>query len=96
MDLEFTVNNQILKRTDTHKPVNWSDNYLTLKFTFETEDWNPLNKFCLLRTLDKLYRLELTDDEVTLPVGVLTGDKLVLSLYGAIEDYRITTNIACP
>lgn len=93
MDLEFSVNNQTLKRTDTNKPVNWSDNYLTLKFLFETEDWNPLNKFCLLRTLDKLYRLELENDSVLLPVGVLTGDKLILSVYGATDELRITTNM---
>ena len=58
MNLEFTINNQTLKRTDTNKPVNWSDNYLTLVFQFETDDWTGLNKYCLLRVSGELYRVE--------------------------------------
>ena len=94
MDLEFTINNQTLKRTDTNKPVNWSDNYLTLVFQFETDDWTGLNKYCLLRVSGELYRVELDNDQVTLPVGVLTSDRLIITLYGSDdEDYRITTNM---
>ena len=94
MDLEFTVNNQTLKRTDSNKPVNWSDNYLTLVFQFETDDWTGLNKYCLLRVSGELYRVELENDSVTLPVGVLTSDRLVITLYGSDDkDYRITTNM---
>ena len=94
MDLEFTINNQTLKRTDNTKPVNWSDNYLTLVFQFETDDWTGLNKYCLLRVSGELYRVELDNDQVTLPVGVLTSDRLIITLYGSDnEDYRITTNM---
>ena len=94
MDLEFTINNQTLKRTDTNKPVNWSDNYLKLVFQFETDDWTGLNKYCLLRVSGELYRVELDNDQVTLPVGVLTSDRLIITLYGSDdEDYRITTNM---
>ena len=94
MDLEFTVNNQVLKRTDSNKPANWSDNYLRLVFTFESDDWTGLNKYCLLRVSGELYRVELDNDSVTLPVGVLTSDRLIITLYGTDnEDYRITTNM---
>ena len=94
MDLEFIVNNQVLKRTDSNKPANWSDNYLGLVFTFESDDWTGLNKYCLLRVSGELYRVELDNDSVTLPVGVLTSDRLIITLYGTDnEDYRITTNM---
>ena len=94
MDLEFTINNQTLKRTDTNKPVNWSDNYLTLCFNFESDDWTGLNKYCLLRVNGELFRVELDNDQVTLPVGVLTSDRLIITLYGSDDkDYRITTNM---
>lgn len=94
MDLEFTVNNQVLKRTDSNKPANWSDNYLRLVFNFESDDWTGLNKYCLLRVSGELYRVELDNDSVTLPVGVLTSDRLIITLYGSDdENYRITTNM---
>ena len=94
MDLEFTINNQTLKRTDSNKPANWSDNYLQLVFNFESDDWTGLNKYCLLRVNGELYRVELDNDQVTLPVGVLTSDRLIITLYGSDdEDYRITTNM---
>ena len=67
MDLEFTINNQILKRTDSNKLVDWSDNYLQLVFGFETDDWNELTKFALFKHNGETVRLPLVDDAVTLP-----------------------------
>lgn len=91
MDLEFNVNHQTVTRTDKEKVVNYSDDYLRLCFNFETDDWTGASKFILVFCGDNTYRMALTDDKFVVPEELLTTQKLVFSIYGVTQSYRITT-----
>lgn len=96
MDLNFKVKEQIINRTDNNTIVNLSENYLQLCFTFQSNDWTGLTKFILFKHGEKSTRIGLTEDKVIVPASLLTGNRLVFSLYGLDtsndEVYRITTN----
>ena len=91
MDLEYTVNNQTVTRKDKNKSVNWSDDYLQLCFDFVSSDWTGAGKFILVFDGDDVYRFGLVNDKFLVPEELLTGKKLVFSVYGVTETYRITT-----
>ena len=91
MDLEFNVNHQIVTRTDKEKVVNFSDDYLRLCFNFGTDDWTGASKFILVFCGGSVYRMALTDDKFVVPEELLTTQKLVFSIYGVTQSYRITT-----
>ena len=96
MDLAFTINNQILKRTDRKEVVNLSENYLKLDFDFSS-DWDTVDKYILIYHGKKVTRLALVNDSVTLSSQFLKSNRFVFTVYGEIiEDeevvYRITTN----
>ena len=91
MDLEFNVNHQTVTRTDKEKVVNFSDDYLRLCFNFGTDDWTGASKFILVFCGDSVYRMALTDDKFVVPEELLTTQKLVFSIYGVTQSYRITT-----
>ena len=91
MDVEFDVTNQIVTRTDKNKTVNYSDDYLRLCFDFKTEDWSATSKFLLVWQDDEVYRFGLTEDNFVVPDELLTKNKLVFSIYGVTQTYRITT-----
>ena len=92
MELEFRICNQSLKRTDENKPADLSNEYLTCKFNFFTEDWDEMGKFAIFRCDDKTYREAIIEDECIVPFDALKSDKFILTLYGVNEDVRITTN----
>ena len=96
MDLNFKVKEQIINRTDNNTIVNLSENYLQLCFTFQSNDWTGLTKFVLFKHGEKSTRIGLIEDKVIVPASLLTGNRLVFSLYGLDtpndEVYRITTN----
>ena len=92
MELEFRICNQSLKRTDENKPADLSNEYLTCKFNFFTEDWDEMGKFAIFRCDDKTYREAIIDDECIVPFDALKSDKFILTIYGVNEDVRITTN----
>ena len=92
MDLEFTINNQTLKRTDTTHPVDLSNEYLKCQFDFLSDDWEDLGKFAIFRTGDKNYRVAISENECYVPYDVLKHSKFLLTVYGVHENIRITTN----
>ena len=94
MDLEFTINNQTLKRKDSNQVVANSSEYLRLVFDFETDDWENLDKYCFFRTGHINYPFELTEDKVIVPAYFLNDKYLLFGLYGMGDgDIRITTNV---
>ena len=93
MQLEFEVENQTIKRIDTHSIVNQSDNYLELIFDFKTEDWENTTKFIYLITDDGKYKFNLENDSYIVPNAFLIGTILTFGVYGVNEDYRVTTNM---
>lgn len=92
MELEFRICNQSLKRTDSEKPADLSNEYLTCKFNFLSDDWDAMGKFAIFRCGDKTYREAIIEDECIVPFDALKSDKFILTLYGVNEDVRITTN----
>lgn len=92
MELEFRICNQSLKRTDENKPADLSNEYLTCKFNFLSDDWDAMGKFAIFRCGDKTYREAIIEDECIVPFDALKSDKFILTLYGVNEDVRITTN----
>ena len=93
MDLEFTINNQTLKRTDSNKPVDYSNEYLKCQFDFLSDDWEDLGKFAIFRTGDKNYRVAINDGECIVPFDALQVNQFALTVYGIDGDTRITTNL---
>lgn len=93
MDLEFTINNQTLKRTDSEKPVDWSNEYLQCSFDFKTDDWEPMGKFAIFKTGKLNFRVAINDDECIVPFDALQYNQFALTLYGIDGDTRITTNL---
>ena len=94
MDLEFTVNNQTLKRKDSNQVVTSSSEYLRLVFDFETDDWTGLSKYAFFRTGHINYPFELTEDKVIVPAYFLNDKYFLFGLFGVGDgDVRITTNV---
>ena len=91
MDLCFDVSNQTVTRTDKNKTVNWSDDYLRLVFDFKSSDWSDCSKFILVFDNGEVYRFALSNDAFIVPEELLTDVKLVFSVYGVNNSYRITT-----
>lgn len=87
MNLEFTVNNQILTRKDSEKIVNKNRNVYQCKFTFENNEWEPLHKFALFRdgwgNSEKVYLGK--DSNIlscVIPSSILQGTYFKVSVYG--------------
>ena len=94
MDLEFTVNNQTLKRKDSNQVVTSSSEYLRLVFDFETDDWENVSKYAFFRTGHINYPFELTENKVIVPAYFLNDKYLLFGLFGVGDgDIRITTNV---
>ena len=92
MDLNFTIEKQVMKRTDTEVPVSDSSMYLRLCFTF-SEEWTDLDKYCFFRVNHVNYPYPITDDMITVPAIFVSGKELIFGVYGVNGDYRITTNL---
>ena len=103
--LTFTVSNQIIKRTDTFRPVAGSQNYLTAHFDFLTDDWCNLHKVAICRAAqsDTAHTLALdAEDNCSIPDILLASSEaryITVSIYGTGtddhgRDVLITTN-AC-
>lgn len=94
MDLNFEINNQILTRTDENiLLVNKSRNYIQCNFSFQTSEWNGLNKFVIFKNEEgKAYEYWLGNScecNCIIPSPVLSGDFFLISIYGGD---RITTD----
>lgn len=93
MDLEFTVNNQTLKRIDMNKPADLSSEYLKCIFNFESDDWESMGKFAIFKAGTLNYRVAINDGECIVPFDALHHNRFALTVYGVDGDVRITTNI---
>lgn len=89
--LTFTVDKQILKRTDTDKAIADSVKYLTATFTF-SEDWTGTTKTVLFNYGTVTYAITLESDTCVVPWEVIHSDYFRISVYGVKDDERITTN----
>ncbi len=91
MDLCFDVVNQTVTRTEKNRTVNYSDDYLRLVFDFKSDDWSDCSKFILFFDGEEVYRMALSNDAYIVPEELLTTDKLLFSVYGVNNSYRVTT-----
>lgn len=87
MDLNFEIENQILRRIDSSENiVNKSKNYLNCNFNFLTPDWDDLIKIAVFEseTGEKIHRYlgKYPTSKINVPGQVLNGDYFKLSVYG--------------
>ena len=95
MELKFKVKHQVLKRTDSHTIVDLSQDYLSCRFNFISEEWEGLPKYVIFTSsagINNLIYLG-TDMEKIVPVPnlMLQGNKFKVTIYGCVGVYRITT-----
>lgn len=90
--LKFSVNNQIIERTDTFVPVRSSKNYLYAEFDFQTDDWNGKSKTVLFRSGDNDPISVLLGETNTclVPAEVLAGASFSVSI---VAGNLITANV---
>ena len=93
MELTFSICNQSLKRTDSEKPADYSNEYLKCIFSFESDDWTPMGKFAIFKTGKLNYRVAINDGECIVPFDALQYNQFALTVYGIDGDTRITTNL---
>lgn len=90
MQLTFSVQNQIITRTDDFKPVAKSQNYLRASFTF-SDDWGDDDKIAIFHVGNDNYEMILdSENECLVPwealvvarnmyVSVYSGDRITAS-----------------
>ena len=90
--LKFSVNNQIIERTDTFVPVRSSKNYLYAEFDFQTDDWNGKSKTVLFRSgnNDSIPVLLGETNTCLVPAEVLAGASFSVSI---VAGNLITANV---
>ena len=97
MELRFSIENQSLKRLDQNSIVNKTREYVTLYFSFLTEDWENVTKHVLLQDEEgKTYQFNLgtiCEGTLTVPEVVLYGGFFKVSIFGIIDITRITTDV---
>ena len=93
MELTFSICNQLLKRTDSEKPADLSNEYLKCQFDFQSSDWTPMGKFAIFKTGKLNYRVAINDGECIVPFDALQYNQFALTVYGIDGDTRITTNL---
>jgi hypothetical protein len=95
MQLEFSINKQIITRTDENTVVAGSKNYLYAHFTF-CEDWLGVEKTAVFKRADvfskeegKAYTVLLENDTCRVPHEVIKEPMFTVSVFGG---ERITAN----
>lgn len=96
MELEFSITNQVITRTDTEQAIiNESANYMDATFTFTTSEWQGITKYVLFKNpTGKAYCVELgttCSNTVKIPYEVLQADYFIITIFGLGDGYRITT-----
>ena len=96
MILEFNITGQILHKTSNPCLANDTQEYLSLSFSFD-EDWdNYVHKYCIFTYKGKHYQTPLAYDGTAyvqiVPKEVLKGKGFFITLYGVVDNERITTN----
>jgi len=97
MILDFQVNKQNLIRADTEQPAAQSMQYLMCRFTFQSDDWDSMEKHAVFRKYlsdsRDAYTLPLNSEGVAMvPSEVITARGFEASVYGYHDGQRITTN----
>lgn len=99
MQLQFTVQNQRITRTDTEKPVAGSVGYLTAAFVF-SDDWDDLVKTAIFRAGSGTpYEVQLdTEDKCTVPHEAIVTGTMYVSVRGdsVTGDTVLITTMAYP
>ena len=97
MNLEFEVNNQILKRIDSQDVVSKNHNIYKCRFTFDEEsEWLDINKFVIFTDgwgISTTVHLGKSSDILccAVPDSVLKGSYFKVSVYGG--DLLTTNNV---
>ena len=99
MNLEFKLENQILKRTDNETIVARSKNFYKCKFQFDEEFWDNLNKFAIFEdSWGKKTTVHLGNTigvlSCIIPDFVLKGTFFKVSVYGG--DLITTNTVSIP
>lgn len=97
MILDFQVNKQKLIRADTEQLAAQSMQYLMCRFTFQSDDWDSMEKHAVFRKYlcgsSDAYTVPLNSaGEVMVPAEVITARGFEISVYGYSDGQRITTN----
>lgn len=94
MQLNFIVNKQLLTRTDSNRPVEYSEDYLIAKFTF-SPDWDNATKKVFVQYENRMYLYVdlLEDNTVKIPNDVIKSHGFKLAVQGRVDgNVVITTN----
>lgn len=74
--LQFTVTNQIITRTDSFKPVARSKNYLYAHFEFITPEWTGLTATAIFRNSEDAFEVVLdANNDALVPWELLEADE---------------------
>ena len=90
--LTFSVNKQIITRTDVDKPVSNSVDYLEATFSFSS-DWDSTMKTAIFkRGLATIKAVVLENDSCLVPWEIIHENGFQVSVIGVGNGQRITTN----
>lgn len=82
MLLEFSVNKQIITRTDDNKVVENSKNYLYCKFSF-SDEWETITKTAIfISAKGEVFNVILEDDACLIPWEVIKYPHFSISVFG--------------
>ena len=90
--LTFSVNKQIITRTDGDITIADSVEYLTASFTF-SDEWADCAKTVIFRTGDTIKSLLLENDTCVVPWEVIKLGGFKVSVIGVNGNVLITTNV---
>lgn len=104
MDLEFEVNNQILRKVETEEELilyNYNYNQYNCIFTFNNDEdslWKDIDKFVIFSdNWDNVCRVHLGEEDVCeclVPSSMLNSSYFRVAVYGG--DLVSTNNVAIP
>lgn len=90
--LTFSVNKQIITRTDNNVAIADSVDYLTATFSF-SEEWELCSKTIIFRSGDTIKSLLLENDTCIVPWEVINLGGFKVSVIGVNGNVLITTNV---
>ncbi len=90
--LKFIIKGQTIKRVDTHKLVQYAQEYPTAEFEFD-EDWNGLGKTVQWNMADEIYDTPIDYGMAVVPWEILRNrGTLNVNVVGITGNKVITTN----
>lgn len=90
--LKFIIKGQTIKRVDTHKLVQYAQEYPTAEFEFD-EDWNGLDKTVQWNMADATYDTPIMDGTAVVPWELIRNrGTLNVNVVGITGNKVITTN----